>query len=227
MSATLRPHGSPLMLSTPHSRSNCFLSAPSPHPLPRSKRHGSDDKFRGKGSIALPIPSSKKIRNCVTPHSTRTPRRPGDVAIRCVRRPRRGALLRSRPAAFGCLLLILLAVAGTRPAASAAAPDQETPPVKLRIDYGDGVEKWFTRIPWSAGMTVLSATEAAHKHPRGIRFKHRGKGATAFLYEIDDLENEPRGRAWLFRVNGKRGTTSCGVAPLQSGDTVIWEFGKY
>jgi hypothetical protein len=111
-----------------------------------------------------------------------------------------------------------------------AAQDQAEPAsnsIKLTVDYGDGVEKRFTRIAWKTDMTVQSAIEAAQKHPRGIRFKHRGKGATAFLFEIDGLKNERGGRGWLFRVNGKRADRSFAIAPLKVGDSVLWEFGSF
>ena len=99
--------------------------------------------------------------------------------------------------------------------------------VKLAVDYGDGVQKQFTSLPWTKEMTVLSALEAAAKHPRGIRFAHQGKGETVLVIAIDDVKNEGRGRNWLYEVNGKLGDRSCGVMPLKAGDSVLWRFGKY
>lgn len=106
------------------------------------------------------------------------------------------------------------------------APDQKKT-VRVTVDYGDGVAKTFSRIPWKKGMTVLDAMEVARKHPRGIQFSHRGKGATAFLYRIDDLENEASGRGWIFRVNGELADRSFGIQPLMRGDAVLWKFEEY
>ena len=68
---------------------------------------------------------------------------------------------------------------------------------------------------------------AAKKHPRGISFGHKGNGATVLLKKIDDVENEGRGRNWLYRVNGKPGDRSIGIFELQAGDTILWKFDKY
>jgi hypothetical protein len=99
--------------------------------------------------------------------------------------------------------------------------------VRLVVDFGDGVEKHFTRLAWHQGMTVLNALEAAQQHPRGIRFEHRGRRDTAFVTRIDELANETGGRGWIYRVNGELADRSCGVAQLQKGDTVLWTFEKY
>ena len=72
------------------------------------------------------------------------------------------------------------------------------------IDFGDGFQKQYSTIPWKVNMTVLGVLEAAAKHPRPIRFRHRSSGETAFLEQIDDLKNEGGdGRNWIYRVNGK------------------------
>ena len=68
---------------------------------------------------------------------------------------------------------------------------------------------------------------AAKKHPRGIHFEYKGKGATALLTKIDDVTNEGRGRNWLYRVNGDPGDRSMGVFELKAGDAVLWKFDKY
>jgi hypothetical protein len=99
-------------------------------------------------------------------------------------------------------------------------------PVSLTVDYGDGVQKRFTVIPWKPGMTVLDVLETARKHPRGIRFKYRGSGSRAFLFQIDDIENEGKGDNWIFRVNGTLGDRSFAIFKLNAGDAVLWEFGK-
>jgi Domain of unknown function (DUF4430) len=102
-----------------------------------------------------------------------------------------------------------------------------SPVVQLTIDYGDGCEKHFTRIAWREGMTVLDALEAARKHPRGIRFEHRGAGETAFVSQIDELKNQGQGKNWLYHVNGKGGTKSCGLQVVAKDDRILWKFATY
>jgi Domain of unknown function (DUF4430) len=102
------------------------------------------------------------------------------------------------------------------------------PAVELRIDYGDGVEKQFERIPLVEGMTVLGALRFAADHPRGITFEKRGDGELAFLTKIDDLGNQGGGdgRNWLYRVNGKPATKSFDAYVLSPGDVILWKFDK-
>ena len=108
---------------------------------------------------------------------------------------------------------------------------QDSPPkpktVLLIIDFGDQFQKHFTGIAWNKDMTIKAVLEAASKHPRGIRFEHRGKGKTAFLLSIDKLKNEGRGRNWVYRVNNKLGDRSFADFTVQPGDTILWTFGKY
>ncbi len=102
--------------------------------------------------------------------------------------------------------------------------------VRLVIDYGDGVEKHFTSVPWKQGMTVLDAMEHARKSPHGIQFKHKGRGETALLTRIDDLTNEGGGRNkknWIFWVNDKAAVKSFGIRRLEKGDVVRWKFTTY
>ena len=99
--------------------------------------------------------------------------------------------------------------------------------VQLIIDYGDGVKKHFHQLKWQDKMTVQEVTQAASKHPRGIQIKHRGRKATAFLSQIDDLANKPGGRSWVYRVNGKLADRSFGVYAVSAGDVVTWSFQNY
>jgi len=124
---------------------------------------------------------------------------------------------------FGLVLAALVCLSGGPRLVAADKPET----VRLVIDYNDGVEKHFNAIAWKSGMTVMDAMLAAKKHRRGISFEHRGKGATALLTKIDDVENEGRGRNWLYRVNGEPGDRSMGIFELQAGDTVLWKFDKY
>jgi hypothetical protein len=101
------------------------------------------------------------------------------------------------------------------------------PAVSLAIDYGDDVELRFRAIPWRSGMTVLDALATAGKHPRGIKFVQRGRGATAMITEIDGLKNDPAGKNWLFSVNGKSAEVGAGAYELKPDDAVLWEFKPY
>ena len=99
--------------------------------------------------------------------------------------------------------------------------------VVLVVNYGDGVKKQFTAINWKSGMTVLDVLEAARKHPRGIRFKYRGSGQRAFLFQIDDVTNEGKGDNWIFRVNKELAGQSFAITRVNASDVILWEFGEY
>lgn len=112
-----------------------------------------------------------------------------------------------------------------------AAPPVATPPAKahirLIISYGDGVEKHFTSIAHTPGMTAADALLAAKAHPRGIKLELSGKGATAFVVAIDELKNEGMGGAkknWQFYVNNQFATAGAGATAVKPGDTVKWVF---
>ncbi len=130
---------------------------------------------------------------------------------------------------FPALLLGLAVQSGARSAPTAAddAPPPPAETVRMVVDYGDGVEKHFSALAWKEGMTVMDVLVAAQEHPRGIKFVHRGKDATAFLTQIDELENEGRGRNWVYRVNDTLATKSCAIFEVKAGDTILWKFGEY
>lgn len=111
----------------------------------------------------------------------------------------------------------------------AEEPDQakQERTISLTVDYGDGVQKVFPRLPWRQKMTVLQALQAAKKHRRGITFAYKGAGETGFLTQIDDLKNEGRGANWIFRVNNQLGDKSFAAFQLNAGDAVLWKFGDY
>ena len=109
--------------------------------------------------------------------------------------------------------------------AAVAAAQDTSPTIRLTIDYGDGVEKSFTRIEWKEKMTVFDALQAAEKHERGIKLKHTGSGETVFIVAIDGQENEGQGgRNWRYSVNDQGARMSAGVAELKAGDAVVWRY---
>lgn len=119
----------------------------------------------------------------------------------------------------------LILVAGALAVPTNAA-EPSPPTIVLTIDYGDGVQKRFPRLAWKESMTVLDAMQAAQDHPRGMTFRYRGRRTTAFLVQIDDLENQGRDRNWLYRINGKLADRSFAVQTVQPKDQITWEFGQ-
>ena len=114
--------------------------------------------------------------------------------------------------------------------AIAAASDQahaQTATVRLVVDYGDGVIKTITGLPWAKGSTVLDVMNAAKERPHGITFSYTGSGASAFLTRIDDVANEGGGGAkknWQLWVNTSYAERSLGVYEVQPLDVVFWRF---
>ena len=105
--------------------------------------------------------------------------------------------------------------------------DEPASAVRLTIDYGDGVQKTFTSLPWKEKMTVLEALKAAQNHPRGIKVTHTGSGAGVFITAIDDLANEGTGsRNWRYTVNDTAARVGAGAMALKAGDVVVWRFEK-
>jgi hypothetical protein len=109
--------------------------------------------------------------------------------------------------------------------AQAADPAQKT--VKVVVDFSDGVEWHFTAVPWAEGMTVMDTLEAAPKGPRGLSYKSRGSGETAFVTEIAEVAGEGgtgRKRNWIYKVNGELAQRGAGVVTIKPGDTVKWTY---
>lgn len=142
--------------------------------------------------------------------------------------------------AFLIVAVGLASLAGCQPAEQSQSPKavdasqwqaaEGTPAIELVIDYGDGVQKRFQRLPWNEGMTVLDALRSASAHPRGIEFTHQGSGEAALVARIDDLTNESGGegsRNWLYRVNGKLASKSSDAYTLEPDDVILWKFEKY
>ncbi len=82
-------------------------------------------------------------------------------------------------------------------------------------------------LPATSEMTVLGLMKRAQQDGT-LEFEYRGSGETAFVTSIQGLANQGAGgNNWIYRVNGKLGDRSIGVARIAAGDEVTWEFGAY
>ena len=122
------------------------------------------------------------------------------------------------------LAAILLAAFSFAAAAGDRAQAQSAT-VRLVIDYGDGVIKTVTSLPWTKGSTVLDVMNTAKSRPHGISFNYTGSGASAFLTQIDDIANEGGGKKnWQLWVNTSYADKSFAVHDVQPLDVVFWRF---
>ncbi len=120
------------------------------------------------------------------------------------------------------IVLILLAFGSTGFGAAA-----QTATVRLIVDYGDGVVKTITDLPWSKGATVLDVMTAAKARPHGITFNSSGSGASAFLTQIDDVANQGGGtgkKNWQLWVNTTYADKGFSAYEMQALDVVFWRF---
>jgi len=135
-------------------------------------------------------------------------------ASRCHRLTRRSVAI------LLAAMLLAIPAAGERAHAQSAT-------VRLVVDYGDGVIKTITGLPWAKGSTVLDVMNAAKDRPHGITFSYSGSGASAFLTRIDDVANEGGAAAkknWQLWVNTSYADKSFGVYEVQPLDVVFWRF---
>jgi hypothetical protein len=126
---------------------------------------------------------------------------------------------------MGIVLAMILLVAATGDRAHA-----QSSIVRLVVDYGDGVVKTITDLPWAKGSTVLDVMNAAKGRPHGITFSYTGSGASSFLTRIDDVANEGGGGAkknWQLWVNTSYADRSFAVYEVQASDVVFWRFTTY
>ena len=127
---------------------------------------------------------------------------------------------------FSVLLLSSLALPNTV-ALIQDASESKPKSVTLTIQFDKEKKKVIKEIPFKEKMTVMDVMVYS-KEKKKITFVHSGKGELAFLKSIDGVKNKgARGDNWIFRVNGKLGKTSFGIAKLKPGDKVTWTFGKY
>jgi hypothetical protein len=126
------------------------------------------------------------------------------------------------------VLVIGSSVTGQTTTEPAQSSESATATVHLIVDYGDGHQKHYTQLPWHEDLTVWGVMERAIKHPRGIKVKHRGKGATLLVLQIDDVANEAgTARNWIYRVNDEVADRSAGIREVKPNDTILWRFETY
>jgi len=118
---------------------------------------------------------------------------------------------------------------GVEPAASAARwtppPEPQVQTVSLVIDFGNGVRREFTALPWRAGMTVGDLMGAARQFHPGVVFTQQGEGKMALLTSLDGVANGAAdGRFWIYEVDGRPGEVSFEVQPLTAGQRTLWAF---
>jgi hypothetical protein len=124
---------------------------------------------------------------------------------------------------LAAVLASILLFAGATHDRTAAQPAT----VRLVIDYGDGVIKTMTGLPWSKGNTVLDVMNTAKVHPHGITFSYTGSGGSSFLTKIDDVANEGGGagkKNWQLWVNTMYADRSFGAYEVQAFDVVFWRY---
>jgi Domain of unknown function (DUF4430) len=120
---------------------------------------------------------------------------------------------------------VAILLATILPFAASDRMQAQSPTVRLVVDYGDGVIKTITGLPWAKGRTVLDVMNAAKSRPHGINFSYSGSGASAFLTRIDDVANEGGSKKnWQLWVNTSYVDKSFGVYEVQPLDVVLWRF---
>jgi hypothetical protein len=114
------------------------------------------------------------------------------------------------------------------PPTAAAAEAENGQTIVLTIDFGGGMRREWSALPWREGMTVGDALSAASQPSGGeLEFAQQGSGASAFLTRFGDAVNEGAGgRNWTYEVNGQRADRSFAVYVLKPGDQVLWKFDR-
>jgi hypothetical protein len=97
------------------------------------------------------------------------------------------------------------------------------PKVELSIDYGGGRRTEFAAIAWQKDMSVADLLKAW----LNVAIKQKGSGESAFVTEIDGVENQGAdGQNWIYSVNGQIADRSFAIYNLKPGDQVLWTFGR-
>lgn len=115
-----------------------------------------------------------------------------------------------------------VAIAESKPA---EVDSNQTAKIVIRLAPDSGPIE--IELPVTGEMTVLDLMNQAQREGK-LEFEYRGSGATVFVNSIQGLANQGAGgHNWIYRVNGKLGDRSIGVAEIVAGDKITWEFGSY
>jgi hypothetical protein len=81
----------------------------------------------------------------------------------------------------------------------------------VTIDYSNGSTKSFTTIPWTDGLTILEALEAAHSTPPGLAMESGSDRIGALV--VHKLDGVPSGGdgEWRFWVGARPGPERLGT----------------
>jgi len=140
-----------------------------------------------------------------------------------------------RQLAFGALFFAFALAPGLSTGRAQAEEKAKTPVVDAKpaetvvlvFDYGNGVEKTISDIPWTRGMTAWDATQSAAARAPASKLSNTGTGSFVFVAEIDGFKNQGGGEGkknWQYGVNGVCAKVGAVAQPLNKQDRVIWKF---
>ena len=99
--------------------------------------------------------------------------------------------------------------------------------IQLEIDFVGRKENLRIDVPCQPPLSVFQVLESAQEQGN-LTFESTGRGETAFISAIGGVKNEgAAGDNWVFRVNQQLGDRGSGVFQVNSGDQLLWTFGKY
>lgn len=100
--------------------------------------------------------------------------------------------------------------------------------VQLAIEFNSDRENINLNVPCDADSTVFTILELA-RNAGDLEFESTGRDDEfRFVTSIAGVDNlAAAGDNWVYRVNGKLGDKSAALYPVNSGDQVLWVFGKY
>jgi hypothetical protein len=126
----------------------------------------------------------------------------------------------------GVLAVALIAACGPSPVTRNDVP-VESGQVQVLIDFNGHAENKQFPMTWKTGLTAFGCLESLQVEGK-LKVESRGTGSQTLLTAIDGLENRwSAGDNWIYLVNDRLGDRSSRVFELNSGDRVVWRFGKY
>jgi hypothetical protein len=122
------------------------------------------------------------------------------------------------------LVCVLVAIGGWQELSDSQPGnlDEKKSTFTVVVDAGAGKVTTYSGVAIAKNMSVIAALEKLRS--RGLRFRSRGSGATAFVESINGIKNSGSGRNWIYFVNDKKATKGAGVYLLKAGDIVLWKY---